>query len=89
VIAFSMKNISYDQSADAVYFRLKDGQIIDSESVSPGVVFDYDENNQVVVIELLSVSKRTPEELKNIDFPFEAEDKQQLRELFNQFICLV
>jgi len=84
-----MKNISYDQSADAVYFRLKDGQIIDSESVSPGVVFDYDENNQVVVIELLSVSKRTPEELKNIDFPFEAEDKQQLRELFNQFICLV
>lgn len=84
-----MKNISYEQSADAVYVRLRDGQIIDSESVSPGMVFDYDENHQVVVIEILSVSKRTPEELKNIDFRFEAEDKQQLRELFNQFICLV
>lgn len=79
-----MKNLSYDQSADAAYFRLRDSKIIDSETVAPGVICDYNENNQVVGIEILSVTKQNLESLKMINFPFTDKDKQQLRELLNQ-----
>ena len=49
-----------DKEADALYLRLDDSKIIESEEVSPGVVLDYDEHNQVVGIEMLNLSKRTP-----------------------------
>ncbi len=45
--------------ADALYLRLDDSKIIESDEVSPGIVLDYDENNQVVGIEMLNLSKRT------------------------------
>ena len=53
-----------DEQADALYLRLDDSKIIESEEVSPGVVLDFDERNQVVGIEILNLSKRTP----NLDF---------------------
>ncbi|MCX5770830.1 MAG: DUF2283 domain-containing protein [Candidatus Hydrogenedentes bacterium] len=49
-----------DKEADALYLRLDDSKIIESEEVSPGVVLDFDERNQVVGIEILNLSKRTP-----------------------------
>ena len=49
-----------DKEADALYLRLDDSKIIESEEVSPGVVLDFDERNQVVGIEMLNLSKRTP-----------------------------
>ena len=48
-----------DQAADALYLRLDDSTIIESEEVSPGIVLDYDEHNQVVGIEMLNLSQRT------------------------------
>jgi len=48
-----------DQAADALYLRLDDSKIIESEEVSPGVVLDFDEHNQVVGIEMLHLSKRS------------------------------
>ncbi len=48
-----------DQEADALYLRLDDSKIIESEEVSPGIVLDFDENNQVVGIEMLHLSART------------------------------
>lgn len=50
-----------DRQADALYLRLDDSRIVDSEEVSPGIVLDYDEKNQVVGIEILRVSTRVPE----------------------------
>jgi len=47
-----------DKEADALYLRLDDSKIIESEEVSPGVVLDFDERNQVVGIEILNLSKR-------------------------------
>ena len=84
-----MKNITYDPIADAVYVRLKDAKIVDSETIASGVIYDYDENNQIVGMEILSVKKRTPEELKSINLPFKLEDKQQLKKLFTIFSCVV
>jgi len=40
--------------------RLDDSKIIESEEVSPGVVLDYNEQKQVVGIEMLNLSLRTP-----------------------------
>jgi uncharacterized protein YuzE len=48
-----------DQAADALYLRLDNSTIIESEEVSPGIVLDYDEHNQVVGIEMLNLSQRT------------------------------
>lgn len=49
-----------DKDADALYLRLDDSKIIESEEVSPGVVLDFNAHNQVVGIEMLNLSKRTP-----------------------------
>ncbi len=52
--------LKVDPEADALYLRLDDSQIIESEEVAPGVVLDYNEQNQVVGIEILGISKRAP-----------------------------
>ncbi|MDJ0600124.1 MAG: DUF2283 domain-containing protein [Crocosphaera sp.] len=80
-----MKNITYDPDADAAYIYLKDSKIIDSETIGDGVICDYDENNQIVGIEILSVTTRTPTEIKDMNIPLDAEDKKQLKQLFNLF----
>ena len=49
-----------DKEADALYLRLDDSPILESEEVSAGVVLDYDESNNVVGIEMLHLSKRSP-----------------------------
>ena len=49
-----------DKEADALYLRLDDSKIIESEEVSPGIVLDFNESNQVVGIEMLNLSQRTP-----------------------------
>jgi uncharacterized protein YuzE len=49
-----------DQEADALYLRLDESKIVESEEVSPGVVLDYNAENQVVGVEILRLSRRTP-----------------------------
>ena len=48
-----------DKEADALYLRLDESAIIESEEVSPGVVLDYNDANEVVGVELLHLSKRS------------------------------
>ena len=48
-----------DKESDALYLRLDDSAIVDSEEVSPGVVLDYNESNEVVGVEMLYLSKRS------------------------------
>jgi uncharacterized protein YuzE len=57
--------IEYDQQADAMYIRLRAGDVAESEEVRPGVVLDFDAQGQVLGIEMLVVSKRidNPREL--------------------------
>ena len=51
--------LKLDTKADALYLRLDDSRIIESEEVSPGVVLDYNESNDVVGIEMHRISKRS------------------------------
>ena len=53
--------LNVDKAADALYLRLDDSTIVESEEVSPGVVLDYNESNEVVGVEILNLSRRSPE----------------------------
>jgi len=52
--------LKVDHEAGALYLRLDDSRIVESEEVSPGVVLDYNEQEQVVGVEILGISKRSP-----------------------------
>ena len=61
--------VHFDQKSDAIYFRLDDSAIIESEEMSPGVILDFNGKNQVVGFEILNVKKRVPEaSLKEMKF---------------------
>lgn len=47
-----------DQENDALYFRLDENVIVESEEVQPGIILDYDEQGKVVGIEILALSTR-------------------------------
>ena len=51
--------LNVDQKAGALYLRLDDSPIVESEEVSPGVVLDYNESKEVVGVEMLHLSKRS------------------------------
>lgn len=52
--------LQIDREADALYLRLEESKITDSEEVAPGVVLDYNQHNEVVGIEMLPLSRRAP-----------------------------
>jgi uncharacterized protein YuzE len=52
--------LKLDEKADALYLRLDDFKIIESEEVSPGVVLDFNERAEVVGVEILRLSQRVP-----------------------------
>jgi uncharacterized protein YuzE len=61
--------LKLDEQADALYLRLDDSRIVESEEVSPGVVLDFNEHEQVVGVEILGLSKRVPKvNLKQFEF---------------------
>ncbi|MDP8236474.1 MAG: DUF2283 domain-containing protein [Candidatus Erginobacter occultus] len=61
--------IKLDRDSDALYFRLDEKRIVESEEVRPGVILDFDENDRVVGVEFLGVSERaTKDELSTMQF---------------------
>lgn len=50
--------LTVDPEADALYLRLNDAQILDSEQVASGIVLDYDAHDNVVGVEMLHLSRR-------------------------------
>ncbi|MBI4758556.1 MAG: DUF2283 domain-containing protein [Chloroflexi bacterium] len=61
--------LKIDKENDALYFRLDESAIVESEEVQPGVILDFDKNGRVVGIEILALSTRTtPEKLRVLQF---------------------
>jgi len=61
--------IKIDKDSDTLYFRLDESSVVESEEVRPGVILDFDKNDQVVGVEFLGVSARaTKDELSNMQF---------------------
>lgn len=58
-----------DKAADALYLRLDDSRVVESAEVSPGIVLDYNEHNEVVGVEMLNLSRRsTALDLQELQF---------------------
>ena len=61
--------LKVDQKNDALYLRLNESAIVESEEVQPGVVLDYDKDERLVGIEILSLSTRVvPEMIKHFEY---------------------
>jgi uncharacterized protein YuzE len=59
----------YDQTTDALYLRLDESSIVESEEVQPGIVLDFNDKQQVVGVEILRVKERVPSaDLRHLDF---------------------
>ena len=49
----------YDPKVDALYLRLNESEIVESEEVQPGIILDFDASGTVVGVEVLRASQRT------------------------------
>jgi uncharacterized protein YuzE len=57
--------LTVDKESDALYLRLDEAAVVESEEVQPGVVLDYDAAGNMVGVEILNLSKRAaPERLR-------------------------
>ena len=61
--------LKVDKDSDALYFRLDEAAIIESEEVQPGVIPDFNDEGHVVGVEILNLSDRvSPEQLRVLRF---------------------
>jgi uncharacterized protein YuzE len=52
--------VKVDMESDALYFRLCEELVEESEEVAPGIILDYDRAGNVVGIEILGIKGRFP-----------------------------
>ena len=63
--------LHFDKDADALYLKLDESAVVESEEVRPGIVLDFNDQDQVVGIEILNVGKHVDaESLKEVNFSF-------------------
>lgn len=61
--------LKVNKADDALYFRLDESAIVESEEVRPGVVLDFDKDGNVVGMEILALSTRVnSEQLRVLHF---------------------
>lgn len=49
--------VKYDSLADALYIRVRNGDIADSLEIRDNVIVDFDQNGEVLGIEVINFSK--------------------------------
>ena len=59
--------ILYDPRTDTLTVEFKPGPVAESAEDKPGVILDYDEQGDLVGVEILDASKRAPE-LRSVQF---------------------
>ncbi len=63
--------LHFDKDADALYLTLDESAVTESEEVRPGIVLDFNAQDQVVGIEILNVGKHVgAESLKEVKVSF-------------------
>ena len=54
--------ITFDKDADAIYIEFSNGKFFSNKKIDDNTIVDLDENENILGIELLSVSKRIPKD---------------------------
>ena len=50
--------VTYDVQADALYIELRDLPVAETDELSPGIVADFDQDGNVIGLEVIAASKR-------------------------------
>jgi len=59
--------IEYSKNADALYVYFKEAYVSKSREIEDGVILDFDEQNQIIGVEVLDASKRLkPSDIANV-----------------------
>ena len=49
--------IRYDEEADVVYLRFREGKIAESDEIKDGIIVDYDVDGKPIAIEILNAKE--------------------------------
>jgi len=61
--------VRYDEEADALYIKFREGKYYESDEIQEGFVLDYDENGNIIGIEILAASAHIdPADLSTVNF---------------------
>ena len=52
--------VTYNEKDDALYVRMDEAPIVESEEVQPGLVVDFNQSGQIIGIELHGVKAKNP-----------------------------
>lgn len=58
--------MKYDKENDVLYIQLSDNAVAESDSEKPGIILDFDDEENIVGIEVLNASKK-------MQYPFQVE----------------
>jgi len=50
--------IRYNREADVVYIQFSEGRVAESDEDKPGIILDYDDQGNILGIEVLEASKK-------------------------------
>ena len=56
--------VTYDVRTDTVLVELKSAPVVESDEDKPGIILDYDDDGNLVSIEILDASRRITEARK-------------------------
>lgn len=68
-------NIRYDKEIDAIYFDLSETKSFDSDEIKEGIIYDYDQEDNIVGVEILDFTWQKENGLNLDDLPFSSQDK--------------
>ncbi|MBA2749644.1 MAG: DUF2283 domain-containing protein [Tatlockia sp.] len=74
--------ISSDERADALYIKLNELKIVDSEEIWDNINCDYDTNNVLVGIEIISLKQQMWDLYEKMHHLLSAEDLDELSQFF-------
>ena len=56
--------VKYDKETDVLYIEISNNPVAESDSDKPGIILDYDSEENIVGIEILNASQKMDKPLK-------------------------